>query len=55
MPGAPARPANDWDGFAAKNFREVVALAREARPNACSPSSRWVARYDALMDRYEPA
>jgi carboxypeptidase Taq len=45
------RPANDWPGFLA-NFREVVALAREeaARLSDCTG----LARYDALLDRFEP-
>ena len=45
------RRQNDWPGFL-KNFREVVALAREeaklladAKGSSC---------YDALMDKYEP-
>jgi carboxypeptidase Taq len=45
------RPANDWRGFL-ENFREVVRLAREEARLLAEETG--LARYDALMDRYEP-
>jgi carboxypeptidase Taq len=45
------RPANDWQGFVG-NFREVLALAREEAELLSAQTG--LARYDALMDRYEP-
>lgn len=45
------RAANDWRGFL-ENFREVVRLAREEAKLLADDSG--LARYDALMDRYEP-
>jgi carboxypeptidase Taq len=44
------RPANDWRGFL-ENFRSVVDLAREERASSLRTPA---ARYDALMDRFEP-
>ncbi|MCC7288762.1 MAG: carboxypeptidase M32, partial [Burkholderiaceae bacterium] len=45
------RPANDWAGLL-PNLREVVALARE-EAQALSQQTG-LARYDALIDRFEP-
>jgi carboxypeptidase Taq len=45
------RPANDWAGFLG-NFREVLAIAREESERLSQQLG--VARYDALMDRFEP-
>jgi len=45
------RPANDWAGFL-ENFRPVLALAREEA--ALLADKTGLARYDALMDRFEP-
>ncbi|MEN9417984.1 MAG: hypothetical protein RI988_1604 [Pseudomonadota bacterium] len=45
------RPANDWQGFL-ENFREVLAIAREEAALLAERSG--LARYDALMDRFEP-
>jgi carboxypeptidase Taq len=45
------RPANDWAGFL-DNFREVLALAREEAERLSQ--SLGLARYDALMERFEP-
>ena len=45
------RPANDWAGFLV-NWKPVVALAREEA--ALLSAKTGLARYDALMDRYEP-
>jgi len=45
------RPANDWRGFL-ENFREVLRLAREEARLLSEETG--LARYDALMDRYEP-
>jgi carboxypeptidase Taq len=45
------RPANDWTGFL-DNFREVLALAREEAERLSQ--SLGLARYDALMERFEP-
>ena len=45
------RQANDWPGFLA-NFREVVRLAREEAQLLADDTG--LARYDALMDRFEP-
>ena len=45
------RPANDWAGFL-ENFRPVLALAREEA--ALLAERTGLARYDALMDSYEP-
>jgi carboxypeptidase Taq len=45
------RPANDWRGFL-ENFREVVRLAREEAQRLADDTG--LARYDALMDRFEP-
>jgi carboxypeptidase Taq len=45
------RPANDWQGFL-ENFREVVRLAREEARLLADATG--LARYDALLDRYEP-
>ena len=45
------RPANDWAGFL-ENFRPVLALAREEASRLSERTG--LARYDALMDRYEP-
>jgi carboxypeptidase Taq len=45
------RPANDWAGFL-ENFRVVVRLSREAAGHIAAATG--LARYDALMDQYEP-
>lgn len=45
------RPANDWAGFL-QNFRAVVDIAREEAARLADHSG--LARYDALMDRFEP-
>ena len=45
------RPANDWKGFLG-NFREVLAIEREAAEALSQQGG--LARYDALMDRFEP-
>jgi len=45
------RAANDWLGFL-ENFREVVRLSREEARLLADDTG--LARYDALMDRYEP-
>lgn len=45
------RAANDWRGFLA-NFREVVQLARAEAQHLADASG--LARYDALLERYEP-
>lgn len=45
------RPRNDWAGFLT-NFRAVVAVAREQAQRLADDTG--LARYDALMDRYEP-
>jgi carboxypeptidase Taq len=45
------RPANDWAGFL-ENFREVLRLARQEA--ALLSQQTGLARYDAMMDRYEP-
>ncbi len=45
------RPANDWAGFL-ENFRPVLAVAREEA--ALLADKTGLARYDALMDRFEP-
>lgn len=45
------RPANDWAGFL-ENFRPLLALAREEAERLADRTG--LARYDALMDRYEP-
>ncbi len=45
------RPANDWPGFVA-NFRAVLALAREEAARLADAGG--LAKYDALMDRFEP-
>jgi len=45
------RPANDWKGFLG-NFREVLAIEREAAEALSQQAG--LARYDALMDRFEP-
>jgi carboxypeptidase Taq len=45
------RAANDWKGFL-ENFREVVKLAREEAQLLADDTG--LARYDALMDRFEP-
>ena len=45
------RPANDWQGFL-DNWRPVVALAREEA--ALLSQQTGLAKYDALMDRFEP-
>ncbi len=45
------RPANDWAGFL-DNFREVLALAREEAERLSQQLG--IARYDALMERFEP-
>jgi carboxypeptidase Taq len=45
------RPANDWKGFL-EQWKPVLAIARE---EAALLSQQWgMAKYDALMDRYEP-
>jgi len=45
------RPANDWVGHV-ENLREVVRLAREEARLLAEDTG--LARYDALMDQYEP-
>jgi carboxypeptidase Taq len=45
------RQANDWAGFA-PNLREVLALSREAADHLSGATG--LARYDALLDQYEP-
>ncbi|QPF75289.1 carboxypeptidase M32 [Roseateles sp. DAIF2] len=45
------RPANDWAGYV-ENLREVVRLAREEARLLAEDSG--LAKYDALMDQYEP-
>jgi carboxypeptidase Taq len=45
------RPANDWAGFL-ENWRPVVAIAREEA--ALLADKTGLAKYDALMDRFEP-
>jgi carboxypeptidase Taq len=45
------RPANDWEGFK-PNLREVVRLSREAAE--CLADESGLARYDALLDQFEP-
>lgn len=45
------RPANDWAGFLG-NFRELLAIAREEAERLSQQQG--LARYDALMDRFEP-
>jgi carboxypeptidase Taq len=45
------RPANDWAGFL-ENWKPVVALAREEAALLSQLSG--LAKYDALMDRFEP-
>jgi carboxypeptidase Taq len=45
------RPANDWAGFL-ENWKPVVALAREEAAMLSQQSG--LAKYDALMDRFEP-
>jgi carboxypeptidase Taq len=45
------RPANDWSGFL-ETFRDVVRLSREAAQHLAADTG--LARYDALMDQYEP-
>lgn len=45
------RPANDWQGFLG-NFREVLAIAREQAERLSQAVG--LARYDALLDQYEP-
>ncbi len=45
------RPANDWHGFLG-NFREVLALAREEADRLSQQNG--TARYDALMDQFDP-
>jgi carboxypeptidase Taq len=45
------RPANDWGGFL-ENFRDVLRIAREEA--ALLSQQTGLAKYDALMDRYEP-
>jgi carboxypeptidase Taq len=45
------RPANDWAGFL-PNLREVLALAREEA--ALLSQETGLAKYDAMMDRFEP-
>lgn len=45
------RPANDWTGFV-ENFREVLRIARQEA--ALLAEQTGLAKYDALMDRYEP-
>jgi carboxypeptidase Taq len=45
------RPANDWKGFLG-NFREVLAIERETAELLSQQLG--LARYDALMDRFEP-
>jgi carboxypeptidase Taq len=45
------RPANDWAGFL-ENWKPVVALAREEA--ALLSQQTGLAKYDAMMDRFEP-
>jgi carboxypeptidase Taq len=45
------RPANDWAGFV-ESWRPVLAIAREEAALLSQQSG--LAKYDALMDRYEP-
>jgi carboxypeptidase Taq len=45
------RPANDWAGFL-ENWKPVVAIAREEA--ALLAEKTGLAKYDALMDRFEP-
>jgi carboxypeptidase Taq len=45
------RKADDWRGFL-QNFREVVRLSREEARLLADDTG--LARYDALMDRFEP-
>ena len=45
------RPANDWAGYL-PNLCEVVRLTRQAAQ--CLADDSGLARYDALMDQYEP-
>jgi carboxypeptidase Taq len=45
------RQANDWQGFL-ENFRDVVRLARKEAQLLADDTG--LARYDALMDRFEP-
>ena len=45
------RPANDWAGFL-ENFREVLAVAREEAERLSQGLG--MAKYDALMERFEP-
>jgi carboxypeptidase Taq len=45
------RPANDWAGFV-EHWKPVLAIAREEAALLSQQSG--LARYDALMDRYEP-
>jgi carboxypeptidase Taq len=45
------RPANDWAGFVG-SWRPVLAIAREEAALLSQQSG--LAKYDALMDRYEP-
>ena len=45
------RPANDWSGFV-QHWKPVLAIAREEAALLSQQSG--LAKYDALMDRYEP-
>jgi carboxypeptidase Taq len=45
------RPANDWAGFL-ETWKPVLAIAREEA--ALLAEQTGLAKYDALMDRYEP-
>ena len=45
------RPTNDWAGFV-EHWRPVLAIAREEAALLSQQSG--LAKYDALMDRYEP-
>lgn len=45
------RPANDWAGFL-ENFRPLLAIVREEAERLSQHGG--LARYDALMDRFEP-
>jgi len=45
------RPANDWAGFV-ESWKPVLAIAREEAALLSQQSG--LAKYDALMDRYEP-
>ena len=45
------RPANDWPGFV-EQWKPVLAIAREEAAMLAAQSG--LAKYDALMDRYEP-